>query len=97
MKVLIKRKSGETIAYDKAYEVYSRGSEDKHCIVVYPDELEGVETEMIYRTETIERITLTFDNVNACMSCAYNDEGSCSSFEPASIGCPYAQDQEEGD
>lgn len=96
MKVVIKRKTGEIITYDKAYEVYSRGSEDKHCIVVYPDELEGVETEMIYRTETIESITLTFNSeaAEACEKCAYNDEGSCSCFEPASIGCPYA---EEGD
>lgn len=32
----------------------------------------------------------------ACLKCAYNDEGSCSCFECASIGCPYA-DEEEGD
>ena len=25
-----------------------------------------------------------------CTSCAYNDEGSCSCFEPEEIECPYA-------
>ena len=25
-----------------------------------------------------------------CLQCAYNDEGSCSCFEPESICCPYA-------
>lgn len=24
-----------------------------------------------------------------CRNCAYNDEGSCSSFDPVSICCPY--------
>lgn len=61
MKVTIKRKSGEIITYDKAYEVYSRGPHDTYCVVNYPDELDkGVEAEMIYRTETIESIVITF-------------------------------------
>lgn len=34
--------------------------------------------------------------LEACRSCAYNDCGSCSCYERASIGCPYADD-EEGD
>lgn len=28
----------------------------------------------------------------ACEKCAYNNEGSCSCFERASIGCPYAEE-----
>lgn len=61
MKVVIKRKSGEIISYDKAYEVSSRGPHDKYFIVTYPDELDnGVEAEMIYRTETIESLVITF-------------------------------------
>lgn len=31
----------------------------------------------------------------ACEKCAYNDEGSCSCFERASIGCPYAEPEED--
>lgn len=61
MKVEIKRKTGEIITYDKAYEVYSRGPHDKYCVVTYPDDIDhGVEAEMIYRTETIECIVITF-------------------------------------
>lgn len=30
----------------------------------------------------------------ACEKCAYNDEGSCSCFERASIGCPYVEPEE---
>ena len=33
----------------------------------------------------------------ACLRCAYNDEGSCSCYEKKSICCPYADDAEEGD
>lgn len=35
--------------------------------------------------------------LEACRKCAYNDCGSCSCYEPASICCPYADDEEEGD
>ena len=30
-----------------------------------------------------------------CEVCAYNDEGSCSCFDPESIGCPYFPDEPE--
>lgn len=36
------------------------------------------------------------EELEACSKCAYNDEGSCSCFERASIGCPYVV-EEEGD
>lgn len=36
------------------------------------------------------------EELEACQKCAYNDCGSCSCYEPASICCPYA-DEEEGD
>lgn len=73
--------------------------------VNYPDELDyGVEAEMEYNTDTIDSVVITFTEkletekkLEACEKCAYNDEGSCSCFEPASIGCPYADDEEEGD
>lgn len=30
----------------------------------------------------------------ACLSCAYNDEGSCSCFDRKSICCPYSEAEE---
>lgn len=35
--------------------------------------------------------------LEACRNCAYNDCGSCSCYEKKSIGCPYAEDEEEGE
>lgn len=39
-------------------------------------------------------LTPIFETREACKSCAYNDELSCSCFEPSSICCPYVK---EGD
>lgn len=35
------------------------------------------------------------EELEACRNCAYNDCGSCSSYERHSIECPYADDEEE--
>lgn len=71
MKVTFIKKNGTKIVYNHAYEVY----EHKKCIdnggeidevseyitVVYPDELDyGVEAEMDYHTDSIERVEITF-------------------------------------
>ena len=37
------------------------------------------------------------EELEACSKRAYNDEGSCSCFDRASICCPYAEEEEEGD
>lgn len=34
------------------------------------------------------------EELEACSKCAYNDEGSCSCFDRASICCPYAEEEE---
>lgn len=63
MKVIIKRKNGETITYNGAYEVYGRGLDvvDEFLVVHYADELDHyVESEMEYRTETIDSVVITF-------------------------------------
>lgn len=44
---------------------------------------------VVYRTE--EELT---HFRKACLSCAYNDDGSCSCFDPKSICCPYAEEGE---
>ena len=46
MKVTIKRKNGNTITYNRAYEVFGRGKHDEKFVVLYPDELD-------HRYETI--------------------------------------------
>ena len=71
MKVTFIKKDGQKIVYKHAYEVY----EHKKCIdnngvieevaayitVVYPDELDyGVEAEMDYHTDSIDRVEITF-------------------------------------
>ena len=61
MKVTIKRKSGEIITYNRAYEVFGCGQHDEKFVVLYPDELDhGVEAEMEYHTDSIERVEITF-------------------------------------
>lgn len=61
MKVTIKRKNGETITYNRAYEVFARGKHDEKFVVLYPDELDyNVEAEMEYSTDNIERVVITF-------------------------------------
>lgn len=68
MKVTIKRKSGESIIFNQAYEVFGRGLDvvdgkviDEFFVVLYPDEIDNhVEAEMAYRTETIENVVITF-------------------------------------
>ena len=120
MTVTFIRKDGKRLVHNNVYDVYElkRYVEDKNMKrtltgtyigVNYPDDLDyGVEAEMEYNTDNIERVVITFtDNMvneereaekrEACGKCAYNDEGSCSCFGPASIGCPYADDEEEGD
>jgi len=71
MKVTFIKKDGQKIVYKHAYEVY----EHEKCIdnggvideveafitVVYPDELDyGVEAEMDYHTDSIDRVEITF-------------------------------------
>lgn len=61
MKVTIKRKNGETITYNRAYEVFGRGAHDELFVVLYPDELDhDVEAEMEYHTDTIDSVVITF-------------------------------------
>lgn len=61
MKVNIKRKNGETITYNRAYEVFGRGQHDEKVVVLYPDELDhNVEAEMEYNTDTIDSVVITF-------------------------------------
>lgn len=60
MKVKIKRTNGETITYNRAYEVYERGRFGEF-LVVYPDELDhNVEAETKYTTDTIDSVVITF-------------------------------------
>lgn len=119
MTVTFIRKDGKRLVHNNVYDVYElkRYVEDRNMKrtltgtyigVNYPDDLDyGVEAEIEYNTDNIERVVITFtDNIanegreaeklEACEKCAYNDEGSCTCFEPASIGCPYAE-PEEGD
>ena len=61
MKVTIKRKNGETITYNRAYEVYGRGKHDEKFVVLYPDELDhDVEAETEYTTAKIDSVVITF-------------------------------------
>lgn len=61
MKVTIKRKNGETITYNRAYEVFGRGKNDEKFVVIYPNELDhNVEAEMEYYTDTIDSVVITF-------------------------------------
>lgn len=61
MKINIKRKNGETITYNRAYEVFGRGKHDEKVVVLYPDELDhNVEAEMEYNTDTIDSVVITF-------------------------------------
>ena len=61
MKVNIKRKNGETITYNRAYEVFGRCKHEEKVVVLYPDELDhNVETETEYNTDTIDSVVITF-------------------------------------
>lgn len=61
MKVSIKRKNGEDIDFERAYEVYGRGQHDETVAVVFPNELDhNVESVMEYSTDKIEWIEITF-------------------------------------
>lgn len=61
MKVTIKRKNGETITYNRAYEVFGRGQHDEKFVVLYPDALDhNTETETEYNTDTIDSVVITF-------------------------------------
>lgn len=61
MKVSIKRKNGEDIDFERAYEVYGRGQHGETVAVVFPNELDhDVEAVMEYSTDKIERIEITF-------------------------------------
>lgn len=71
MTVTFIRKDGERKVYKNAYEVYEHKQFiDNHgefeevaayITVVYPDELDhGVEAEMDYHTDSIERVVITF-------------------------------------
>ena len=114
MTVTFIRKDGKTIVHNNVYDVYElkRYVEDRNLKrtltgtyigVNYPDDLDyGVEAEMEYNTDNIEKVVITFtdneereaEELEACEKCAYNDEGSCSCFDRASICCPYAETEE---
>lgn len=62
MRVVIQRDNGETIIYERAYEVFSRGKNDETFVVIYPNELDhNVEAEMEYYTDTIDSVVITFN------------------------------------
>ena len=61
MRVAIQRDNGETIIYERAYEVFGRGKHDEKFVVIYPNELDhDVEAEMEYYTDTIDSAVITF-------------------------------------
>lgn len=62
MTVTFIKKDGAKIVYNKAYEVYQRGSHTKYIVVVYPDELDhNVEAETEYRRDKLESVIITFE------------------------------------
>ena len=116
MTVTFIRKDGKRIVHNNVYEVYElkRYVEDRNMKrsltgtfigVNYPDDLDyGVEAEMEYNTDNIERVLITFSEEKkletekkwreACDKCAYNDEGACFCSERSSVCCPYAEAEE---
>ena len=71
MTVTFIKKDGNKIVYKNAYEVYehkkfidNKGVYEEiaaYITVVYPDELDhGVEAEMDYHTDSIDRVEITF-------------------------------------
>ena len=61
MNVTVKKKTGEEVNFDNAYDVYYHEAATKSVVVLYPDELDhGVEAEMEYRSDDIDRIIITF-------------------------------------
>ena len=73
--------------------------------IITDDDLIELEVRKYMTEEELKAMEQLYDQAvaelehfrEACLSCAYNDEGFCSCYEKKSICCPYADDAEEGD